>query len=216
MKNRVYLSFCMGLGLLSQPAQSISYEEAAVATAITTLGITGASYALFKHVYSDVKKRDKKELERWLCTAALAAPVSYVASVLWFGLTPEMRYVFASDTAGKNRTKEYAIRRYDEVGQLIEDYTSDYLDRAWLVDLHKDLVQDLQRTNRALRGWDNAQLEEGVEKFSQISPSNYKELAEQRACLEHNLFLLRNYKPFQQQQAAWISHDRHHCWGHCH
>lgn len=204
MKKRLYLSFLMALSAIYQPVQAISPEEATVGAVLTALGITGASYALVRQASADSDKKNKNNLREIFWTGVFAAPLSYCASVLWLGLTPEWRYIFASKAADDNCCNKYAVKRYDSAQELVEDLNGGYLSRLWLVELHKDLTIGLGKTNKAIKGWHDAFLEDRVENFPLIKKDTLVVLKEQKACLEHNLFLLRDYRPFQEQQNAWM------------
>lgn len=200
MNKRFLMTIVMNLSLISQVMNGWTPHQAAIATGITTLGIATGSYMIFK---KKCKKLDF--LERCGLTAVVTAPLSYIASVLWFGLTPEMRFTFARETADNNDSCSYATREYKSIELLLEDVGTNYGSYAWLVDLHEDMVRALTKTRSAMRKWTLAQEEESVATFSWIDNDTYRQLQKHSDCLEHNLLLLRRYRPFQDQHNAWIS-----------
>lgn len=198
MKIRFFAHLFMGISLMQQPAYALSPHSAMVATGLTTFGIAVGSYLMFKRYYN------MSRMESLGLTTVLTAPLGYLASTLWFGLTPEMRYLFAAQTNASNEPCIYATREYKSIELLLEDVQTEYNSRAWLVDLHEDMVRRLLKTRSALKKWTLAQEEESVAEFSWIDNNTYLQLYRQHDCLEHNLLLLRMYKPFQAQHNAWI------------
>lgn len=207
MKQCFFSKFMMGiLVILHQTVQGISPEQAAIATGITTLGIATTTYIILKN-----QCKKMSTLEQCGLSVAIAAPISYIISTLWYGLTPEMRYIFGKTTAESNEVCLYASKEYQSIEQLLEDVEDEYSSYKWLVDLHDDMVRSLTQTRLALKKWIQAQKEDSVAQASWVDATTYDQLQRQKACLEHNVLLLRRYQPFQQQHSAWITTHTTHC-----